>query len=494
MKDPGQLFRIIRSVELPDTARYDPEQKIWEAKIKRHQLLISFAWPSGQPCVLAEMFLLERADEVRVESSYGGTLRAEASKLSHIVRFCYHHSIDFRNITSADFQLFVDELRDKNLRNRYGEPLRGRNMLRLIIDTSLRFLIWLQENFPSETPIVGTRKDGAKIRLTTSKQRPRGRHLFESNDELNGTFEFVYKPGEEAAHPKRPIQHFAIAKLWDVLEKHLDAIGSVDSLSEDEVDLRQEFLRERRLLTFILLQETGLRPGELCAMRLDHQIRVLHTSSVRMITLKRGDLKLREVAVSLEAATALLSYIHARQELVENLPATEFAKVAEQNRLFLTQDGLPLTAPTLTKEFWRIAQEAGLSNRACMSMFRHRFITRRVAIRLKDYRIDIPTTATERKMLADLMTVLGLTAQETGHKRVESLLAYVAPAYEELGLLKSSEEIVALDRDLGHLRSKMNRVWRALRKGGEDAQGVVRAAMDDFASLRNKIEKHLAKL
>src|SRR5260370_32570474 len=43
--------------------------------------------------------------------------------------------------------------------------------------------------------------------------------------------------------------------------------------------------------------------------------------------------------------------------------------------LFLNTDGNPLTKETLTRQFERLCRYAGINERTCLSMFRHRAIT-----------------------------------------------------------------------------------------------------------------------
>jgi len=229
-------------------------------------------------------------------------------------------------------------------------------------------------------------------------------------------------------------------------------------------------------------------------MRVDHQKNVLEKRKIYMITLKRGDMMLRDVTCSLEASLAILKLIQLRLRFIATLNPTLFARASEADRLFLTMSGQSLTVPTLEKEFWRIAVSAGLNKEACMSMFRHRFITRRIAMRVIDNQIELPVIDDKRTVSGDLIGVLATTAIETGHKDWRSLLHYCSSVNDELGLTKNADALIDLDRELNSIRLKIRRLEELISDPKADKEELFKRLASELDATRSKIDGQLRKL
>lgn len=92
-------------------------------------------WPNGAPCVPVNQYILSMMERpgrngnrnLSTRGSKGGTFGEYASKISHIVRYCYHANIDFIHLTDSSFTEFIDSLRDEKSRiyptaNKRTEP------------------------------------------------------------------------------------------------------------------------------------------------------------------------------------------------------------------------------------------------------------------------------------------------------------------------------------------------------------------------------------
>ena len=87
--------------------------------------------------------------------------------------------------------------------------------------------------------------------------------------------------------------------------------------------------------------------------------------------------------------------------------------------LFLSEiTGLPLCEQTITKEISLLRIIAGINEKACGHMFRHRFITLQIIYRLKEY--------IGKELPMDIAhVILTKVASITGHKGIKGLISYL---------------------------------------------------------------------
>ncbi len=175
----------------------------------------------------------------------------------------------------------------------------------------------------------------------------------------------------------------------------------------------------------------------------DHE-NILTTRTLMIPTKKRR----REVApmrrfpILLDAATVVYRYLLSRTAYCDVLkwaglgpePGTGF---------FLTLEGKPIKKTSLEKDFERLVVLAGYKDtQACLSMFRHRFITYEVTVHLKEF---IDKSGKSRQMMTDIdyESILKRIADKTGHLSVQSLWYYIDLAWEELGVWASTDKALA---------------------------------------------------
>ncbi|SHN43017.1 Site-specific recombinase XerD [Duganella sacchari] len=468
MKNNHQLFRVINDVELP--SHLNPHTKTITKDIKT---LLAFLWPDGSPCVPIELFLLEKSYEVTVRSYDGGSLKVWASHLSHLARYCFNNSIQFQDLDDNSFKNFaIYHLGNQEI-SKFGFPSRSNNTNRAVIRSCISFLQWLQTTLFIDRVIVGSRELSPQIRLI--KKEKRGRGL-----EKKTILEYPYAPSPDTPEPKGPMPGTIRNKLWDI------------ALESRNHTFRECYLQARREQILSLLEATGCRPGELAMMAIDENPQPVKMGAVFLRTEKRRRKidPLRRIPVSLEVCITLERYLMVeRADLIAEL---KFDGHTPNDRyVFLTADkGLPISPSAMNKDFTRMVKRAGITQRACMSMFRHRFITIQVALHLQDYLASHNVTTTNQILILDKISILTRVAAITGHSNPESLLPYIDLAWEYLGAFRpidGARELVSLlNESAGYIRT----LGKAAGKTAHMTKtAIVESTVNELRALERRIRK-----
>jgi integrase len=381
------------------------------------------------------MYLLDISKRLTIRELDGGSPKVIASDLSHFVRFCYEISKNLWELYDDDFHCFVEklivetELHDPTIRKR------NNNTVGRIIDNTIAFLRWLQETIVPDRILVGPRNRNPQIRLVVKQAKDRHGGLREVMD-------YQYRPASDTPDPKRPMARAIRNKLWDgiavLAESEKKRINS-GQLNEELEAI--DYLRARRELQLLLCEATGRRPGELARLKIGTSPDFGYRE-VSLPTLKRRKAKDPITTISLELGVAIKlgAFVERhRQHLIEALRKKGINAQPLDHVFLNARNGSPLTETSLTKDFQRIAAAAGIRERACMSMFRHRFITLKVATYLRAFLED--NSGKSRMLLteADYISVLKRVAIYTGHADPESLLPYIDMAWDEIGAFDGIE-------------------------------------------------------
>ncbi len=417
-----QLFSLVRSVELPIRAQFNPMTGNFQGMNEVVDAVFAVYWPNGRPCVYAEMFLLQKGEHLKLRTEDGGSLKVTAADLSQLVRFCWENKRDFWDLYDDDFYLFVQGLRCEMKHPGSAVRRRNDNTVGRIIETALEFLFWLQTRISLERKIVGPRRIAPQIRLVEKSHR---NHWGGSSVRLT----YPFTPTSDATDPKRPMSSIVRNQLWD----------GVSNLAEKtQPNLQQaerSYLRARRELSLLLFEATGCRPGEAALLSVKDNENCVSTGLITLTTLKRRKTTDPKRRIPLDKGTAikLEVFIHKyRHGLLKRLRA-QGVEVSPEDKVFLgCRHGEPLTAASLIREFQRIACAAGVEQRACASMFRHRFVTNMVKLHLLALMQDHPGATRALLTEGDYRTILKRVGTFTGHGSEESLWHYIDWAWEEL--------------------------------------------------------------
>jgi site-specific recombinase XerD len=400
-------------------------------------------WPSGKPCEPGNMYLLDIAHEVT-----GDSLRSYAAELSHLVRYCGKKLVSIESLTDADIHALSKQLQEEKSRRNPLERARNDNTVRAILSRAIRFFLWYQKNIMLllRTPLIGEQSVSPQItvkRIKNDKSKTRNRQI-----------EYYYThsamPTSESREPKRPIALTVIEDIQRSVNRQsvLEAQSArfVQRYRNDPALLaaQLEYMRARRHFMVWMMMHTGLRPSELVEMSVREHINILVTRILKLPTKKRRKIKapIRSFPILLNAATVVHRYLIARTTYCKILQGAG----GEPNlgdSFFLTLDGEPIKKSSLEKDFERLTVDAGYKDvQACLSMFRHRFITYEVTVHLKEF---IENSGKSRQMMTDIdyESILKRVSAKTGHGSVQSLWHYIDLAWEELGVWGSIDKAIA---------------------------------------------------
>lgn len=437
----SQLFHVLPPMTLPHSG-----VKHKDGTHVTSQIIPAFPfmyWPSDKPCEPVNMYFLDIAHEIT-----GDSLKSYAAELSHLIRYCGKKPVSIENLSDADIHELSKQLQEEKSKRHPLERARNDNTVRAILSRVIRFLLWYQKTFMLllRTPLIGEQSVSPQItikRIKNDKSRTKNRRI-----------EYYYThaamPTPESREPKRPIALPVIEDIQrcinrqSVLEER--SAHFVQRYRNDTALLaaQLEYMRARRHFMVWMMMHTGLRPSELMEMSVKEHDGILTTRTLKIPTKKRRKINApkRSFPIMLNAATVVHRYLIARTTYCETLKGSG-GEPNPGDAFFLTLDGVPLKKASLEKDFERLADEAGYKDvQACLSMFRHRFITYEVTAHLKEF---IDKSGKSRQMMTDIdyESILKRVAVKTGHGSVQSLWHYIDLAWEELGVWGSIDKAIA---------------------------------------------------
>ncbi|MFM0640948.1 tyrosine-type recombinase/integrase [Paraburkholderia metrosideri] len=317
-------------------------------------------------------------------------------------------------------------------------------------------MFWYQRQFALTQPLVGTVDENARILLMRQKIR----HFTGRMVEALG---YPDRPQSDPSVPKSPMPDKHIKRLWEAVsaqQRPLSLSTSSRLSSAASVpDLQEKYLYQRRIVTLMIMEETGLRPGEFCLMKCKPHADILSSRQLYIPTLKRREATpfVRTLPCTLELASAIKQCLTIRAKLIESLPIKQRALAEEHGALFLNIQGAALKASSLEKEFSRLRNRAGITDpeRACLSMYRHRFLSRRAAFYIKAFRLQNSDPDITGLPFTDDTMILGRLVELTGRKTIASLRPYLKEGWKELDVFSSIDSAIASDDSI---RSVLHRL------------------------------------
>ena len=491
MEIKGKLYDIVRRVELPFHASYDPAIKGYRSIIKTLPATFAMHWPDGTPCIYIEMYLLDIARTLTVREQTGGSLKPIVSHLSPLIRHCWRIKKNFWDLYDDDFKDFGERLQAERKPNNPTLRQRNNNTVREIMDTSINFLRWFQKNLVPGRIIVGTREQDPQIVLVemtyTDYRGHRKKKLV-----------FPYRPAPATREPKGPMPSIIRNKLWEAIATSADPARFSQRYRARFADERdflaeRDAIRERQELELELFEAIGCRPGELSALSASLNANCADSRKLDITTLKRrkGIDPRRKVPLDLGVAIKLWRYIEkSRKQMLTRL-REKGIKVDPQDRVFLcSKKGTPLSAETMEREFARLVKTAGVEQRACISMFRHRFISNMVKLHLMAFLEENPEIGTRVLMKdSDYRTILRRVIVYTGHASEDSLKHYMDLAWDEIGVFNyvqpACDLVAAVEGSFGTLTSLMAEIKL---KPYLSSQQIIERVTDELKALRNRAQ------
>lgn len=423
-----QLYSAYESVSVPDKAMPIQKTGKFVGKPRAIENYILTRWPNGRPCNLVNFWITAICASTGAKDS----AQVMAALITHVIRYCFAKRVHFKDFGESHFDDFTELLVEETVSTVRGvTPKRNNNRTRLIQHATLNFFYWISTKYPSisHRPLVGTEHSGANIIIS-----------FEINPKTKRSY--MDHPSLVAPVPynddKVAIDEHAIQKIQDEIFRKrewedLPASSKLKSVSDLGLyDATSAYLYERRMFTIRMMKLTGLRPEELFDLNLQLNQNISNTLEIVIPTKKRGTpAPLRRFKINAASARQFMAYVEARQAYIDFLKSRGIYCV-QPTRIFVGENGCRFKKESLTKEFDRLCQGAGLSGiRVCLSMFRHRFVTRQINIRLEAKFKKNPEFR-ERWTPALRDDICGEVARLTGHADPASLFHYFHAEFKAL--------------------------------------------------------------
>jgi integrase len=397
-------------------------------------------WPDSSVCWPVTSWLLSKYKRLSTKSARGSSAGTYASLLSHLVRFVYKKNISFGDLNDNHLYDWAEQLRTET-DHRNGLFRRRRNsQIGRIMRRGLNFLQWYQDSFLylPDRALVGTKAEHAQIKIS-QKQGQRGRFKF-------GYIDHPSIPKDDVPQDVKPISHSVITALYDAVPK----------------STKSSYVQKRRQQLLRLLEATGGRRIEISELQCFDIESAYETAKLRMRVAKSQRERYREVPVDKEWIEPICFFIRLhRKKLVKRLIG-EGKIDKDPGHLFLSEtDGQPLSEETITSEVSALRRIAGIDEKVCAHMFRHRFITLQVIYRLKGFiGQELPMDTAH--------VILTKVASLTGHKNPISLMPYIDLAFQEMGAWDTAEKVLTM-------RSKAEADYRKIQTLEQDvANGKIK--------------------
>ena len=391
------------------------------------------------------MFLQDIAAHLTIRDVDGGSLKVAAASLSHLLRFAYKCNRNVWELNDGHMKQAVHALQEE------ADPLipyrerRSPNTVDRIVSTWIEFMRWLQANVITDRIIAGPIEQKPQIPLVE-------RTFPDSRGIRRTVLKYRYTQAPSTPDPKGPMPRDLRIKLWDEVQRRSDPDTASPRYrmrfeSESEFRFELNYLKKRRELLLELLENLGRRPKELSLVLASDNDACTKEGRFRVKTVKRRRKRdpIGDVPVPFQTAVHVELFITKyRKELLDRLRARGLDPRPE-DKLFLSVDGHAMTEQTMEKEFRRIVKASGaMDERACMSMFRHRFITNMVKAHLKSFMDEHPSKGRQLMTESDYRTILKRVAAFTGHADENSLMSYIDLAWNELGVFDAADNALAL--------------------------------------------------
>jgi hypothetical protein len=393
------------------------------------------------------------------------TLETYASELSPLIAFCFESNISFEDLTDTTFTRFIEMLRSRKGKSSSKNGKISTNHRVKLIDSSLRFLVWLQENYYSNRiVIVGAESDSPQITVIEKFNKNSGRYYFKH----------INSPEPQLpVKSKRVIPEDAIVKLKDEAFKKSSPYFT-EKFSRfgrrTDSDMTMRYLYARRSFSIWYLERTGGRPSELTRYQVPDQEEYTTYLNLKLPVAKKRkrNWPTKNFSLTEYDVTELNIYIECRQAYVRHLIELEFID-EDPLEMIITEQGKPMAARSLQKDFSRLVQSAGLrSENISMSLFRHRFITLHILLELRD---ELGDGLESKHRLTDLWgeavrrKICDRVAEKTGHADGDSLKPYYDRVFAMAKLTDGKTSVERSNEVESAMHTLLRLLYTSMREG-----------------------------
>lgn len=445
--------------------------------------LVLMRWPDGRPCHLVNQWLMEKSLSTEAQD----TVKVYAAQLTHTVRYCYESKIDFFDFTDDHFYRFSTKLEVvKKSNSSHSEEFIGGNHVRAIQQRTLHFLNWIATKHPelSASPIIGESEACQVVIEYRVNQRNGHREIYHR----------YLKPPQPDKDDKNVITEVMIRTLLNSIFIAHDIdnlpVKSRTKLVADPVLFiaTNNYLYERRIFTIRMMKLTGLRPEELLEIPLDLNDDVQKSRYIAIPTKKQGfPPPIRKFNISIQSALNFSRYLHHRENYLKLLIQRKIISTPPSS-ILVGERGKPIKKESITKEFSRLCKSAAFDEvRCCLSMFRHRFITREIHGLLLERFVLHPELKVQwtDALREDICSIV---KSKTGHRQTKSLYNYF---HEEYRMIIKDEERVSHLRTIDELSDNQDLVielkYKARLQHNPKAAALADRIQNDIDSLYREL-------
>lgn len=399
-------------------------------------------WPDGSWCHQANTFMRELLEKGLSRRNRGGTLGVAAAHISHLIRYCWQRRCDFCELTDNQFTEFITGLHTQKRSRDPSHNQRDANSV-IAIGRSCLSMLECAARQTGDHQLLGPR---GRIRATKLQHTIKFGAGPRSSSRTVTYWSHSSFPNPDPMRKRLPI---ATANI----EEMRKAVHLVSSNAHQ---------RARRHIILKLLEITGARRGEIALISVEsiRGAEAMEHPLLKLPTLKKrgNELKYRYVPIS----RADLSFVSQYAEIHRRSVVRRTLKGSHDHGILLVSGttGMPLVAGTITQEVRIIARAAGIQEKACPHMFRHRFLTKLFVALIEHHRIENKDDF--RRLLLNSEQFKTKVAEWTDHASIDSLERYIDLALDEIGSYKKVYSFasagLALDSFIGTLDAELDAV------------------------------------
>lgn len=404
------------------------------------------SWPDGRWCSLANIFMLRLYRRGLSRRDRGGTLLTYTSGISHLIRYCYNNNIDFFDLSDNQFTLFIKTLQGERRADNPKNRVRNSNSVIATGRICLEFLATIGQVYQDQEFV------GPNGRIRAEQKE------FEVKSDRTGrtTGHLVKKYWHHRSFPTEDPQ----VRRLPISTKSIKALRAAVMSASNSI-----YVRKRRYVMLKLLEITGGRRFEVASLTVQSILNALQMSTpmLRILTVKKpgGRDVWREIPIARHDLEFLRDFIEKNRRRVIRMTCGPHN---DDGHLLISETtGRGVKPNTLTQEIYLLAKAAGISEKACAHMFRHRFITKLFVALIEQH--NFQNQDDFRRALLSVESIKQKVQQLTGHARISSLDVYINLAFEEASHFGKTYSIVAARSTIDSFRETLLQLRHELLLG-----------------------------
>jgi site-specific recombinase XerC len=402
------------------------------------------SWPDGKWCFEANAYLLELFYRGLSRRNRGGSLLVYATSISHLLRYLNENNIKLIELSDNQFSLFMRLLQGETRPNQPGTFVRDSNSVIAIGRKCLDFLFFVGKLYQDDSfigpkgQIIAIQKEFIAKSKSTSAMFRKIVHNFWHHRSF---------PNPSPKNKRLPISNENIEKLRNIIAQSSSST----------------FQLKRRYVMLKLLEITGGRRSEIAALTCKSVYQASKTQLLEVITTKRrGNTEhFRLIPIARHDVAFLIEFIEKNRRVVIRKTC---GKEKDSDLLLISKiTGYGLKANTITQEIATLSIAAGIQEKSCPHMFRHRFITKLFVALIEQHQFE--NLDSFRKALLDTESLKQKVQEWTGHKNIASLDGYIHLAFDEITNFEKTYNAVRTQSIVQSAKGSLTQIKTELKNG-----------------------------